>query len=45
MQAEPWPFLEAQDEAISFAAASVDHLRRYVEHLFRSAIRRGKENA
>ena len=45
MQVQPWPSLEARPEAISFAAASVDHLCRCVELLFRFVIRRGKETA
>jgi len=35
---------QAKDCA-DIAAASADHPRRSVEHLFRPAIRRGKENA
>jgi len=45
MQVQSWPFPEVRHEAISFAAVSVGHLRRYVELLFRFVIRRGKETA
>jgi TetR/AcrR family transcriptional repressor of nem operon len=37
--------LAKANDSADIAATSVDHLRRYVELLFRPAIRRGKETA